>query len=181
MLQNLNNGKFEKLSFLTGTLRGLLERPAKVGKGIRAGSIFILPAYFWIAVFVGRYHDKPLDESLNGIVVVSALVLLGAAIVQLLELPFRNTMSHFIFRLAVINANGEPASIKNLLARWAITWLPLVIPISILALLIGSTEGITFISAVVLLLLWGGAAVYAAVHPHRGLHDRLVRTWVVRR
>jgi uncharacterized RDD family membrane protein YckC len=38
-----------------------------------------------------------------------------------------------------------------------------------------------FTWALVLLLLWIGAAVYAAVHPNRGLHDRLAGTWVVRR
>jgi len=57
VLQNLEDGKFEKLSFLTGILRGLLDKPAEVSKGIRAGSIFMLPLYVWIAVFVGRYHD----------------------------------------------------------------------------------------------------------------------------
>ena len=63
VLQNLEDGKFEKLSFLTGTLRGLLDRPAEVSKGIRAGSIFMLPLYVWIAVFVGYYHD---EESSSG-------------------------------------------------------------------------------------------------------------------
>jgi uncharacterized RDD family membrane protein YckC len=32
-----------------------------------------------------------------------------------------------------------------------------------------------------LLYVWIGAAVYAVVHPNRGLHDRLAGTWVVRR
>ncbi|MCP5111609.1 MAG: protein kinase, partial [bacterium] len=41
VLQNLEAGKFEKLSFLAGTLRGLLEKPAEVSRGIRAGSIFM--------------------------------------------------------------------------------------------------------------------------------------------
>ena len=59
VLQNLEGGKFEKLSFLTGTLRGLLDRPAEVSRGIRAGSLFMLPLYLWIAVFVGYFHDKP--------------------------------------------------------------------------------------------------------------------------
>ena len=38
-----------------------------------------------------------------------------------------------------------------------------------------------FICALVLLLLWISAAVYAVIHPNRGLHDRLAGTWVVRR
>ncbi|MHC4490329.1 MAG: RDD family protein [Planctomycetota bacterium] len=173
--------KFEKLSFLTGTLRGLLDRPAEVSRGIRAGSLFMLPLYVWIAVVVGRYHDKQWDDP-GGIVIVSALVVLGAiALIQLLELPFRSTASHSIFRLAVVNAKGEPAARSHLLVRWAIVWLPLFLPMSFVALLIHRAEGIAFISALVLLLLWVGAAVYAVVHPHRGLHDRLAGTWVVRR
>jgi uncharacterized RDD family membrane protein YckC len=181
VLQNLKDRKFEKLSFLTGTLRGFLDRPAEVSRGIRAGSLFMLPLYVWIAVFVGRYHDKQWNDALGGIVIVSALVVLGAALIQLLELPFRSTAGHSIFRLAVVNANGEPAAISHLLVRWAIVWLPLLLPMSFVALLIHRAEGIAFISALVLLLLWISAAVYAVVHPHRGLQDRLAGTWVVRR
>jgi uncharacterized RDD family membrane protein YckC len=180
VLKNLEDRKFERLSFLTGTLRGLLDKPAEVSRTIRAGSLFMLPLYVWIAVFVGYYHDKQWD-ALGGIVIVSALVVLGAALIQLLELPFRSTASHSIFRLAVVNAKGEPAAISHLLVRWAIVWLPLFLPMSLVALLIRRAEGIAFISALVLLLLWVGAAVCAVVHPHRGLHDRLAGTWVVRR
>jgi hypothetical protein len=49
------------------------------------------------------------------------------------------------------------------------------------ALLWKTTEVAAFFSALVLLLLWIGAAVYAVIHPNRGLHDRLADTWVVRR
>jgi uncharacterized RDD family membrane protein YckC len=181
VLQNLEDGKFEKLSFLTGTLRGLLERPAEVGRGIRAGSLFMLPLYVWIAILVGRYHDKPWDNPI-GIVVVSALVTLGAlALLQLLALPSRGTVTHSIFRLAVVNARGAPATVSHLLARWAIVWLPLFLPVSLVALFLRQAEGTAFIAALVLLLSWVAAAVYAAAHPHRGLHDRLAGTWVVRR
>jgi len=182
VLQNVEDGKFEKLSFLTGTLRGLLDRPAEVSRGIRAASIFMLPLYVWIAVFVGRYHDKPWIDSLGPIVVLSAVVVMGAlALSQLLALPFRSTASQSIFRLAVVNARGAPAARSRLLVRWAIVWLPLFLPMSFVALLIHQAEGIAFISALVLLLLWFSAAVYAIVHPHRGLHDRFAGTWVVRR
>jgi hypothetical protein len=178
VLQNLEAGKFEKLSFLTGALRGLLDRPAEVGRGIRAGSVFLLPLYVWIAVVVGRYHDKPWDDP-AGIVVLSALVVLGAlALLELLGLPFGTTASHAIFRLAVINASGEPAARSHLLVRWAIVWLPLLLPTSIVAWWVPRAAGVALM--LVLLLLWLGAAVYAVVHPHRGLHDRLAGTWVVR-
>ncbi|MHC4064000.1 MAG: RDD family protein, partial [Planctomycetota bacterium] len=185
VLQNLEGRKFEKLSFLTGTLRGLLDRPAEVSKGIRAGSLFMLPLYVWIAVFVGtNAQENPpgWHDSLGGIFMTPTILVLGAiALNQLLELPFRSTASHAIFRLAVINAKGEPAAISHLLVRWAIVWLPLILPLSFVALLINRAERIAFFFALALLLLWVGAAVYAVVHPHRGLHDRLASTWVVRR
>jgi hypothetical protein len=185
MLQNLERGKFEKLSFLTGTLRGLLDRPAEVSKGIRAGSIFMLPIYVWILVFVGSYaggETRVWFDSVGGMVTTSALLVLGAiALMQLLELPFRTTCSHAIFRLAVVNAKGEPAAISHLLVRWAIVWLPLFFPMVFVAQLLKTAERIAFISALVLLLLWISAAVYAVIHPNRGLHDRLAGTWVVRR
>jgi len=181
VLQNLTDGKFEKLSFLTGILRGLLDKPAEVSKVIRAGSIFMLPGYVWVAVFVGRYHDKQWNDALGGII-ISALVVLGAiALGQLLGLAFRSTCSHSIFRLAVVNDKGECANRVTLLRRWAIVWLPLFVPILFVALLSKRIEGVAFICALVLLGLWIGAAVYAVVHPHRGLHDRLAGTWVVRR
>jgi len=116
------------------------------------------------------------------IVIISPLLVLGAiALIQLLALPFRSTVSHSIFRLAVVNARGEPASVSHLLVRWAIVWLPLFVPMSFVALLVNKNEGIAVISALVLFLLWGSVAVCAVVHPHRGLHDRLAGTWVVRR
>ncbi len=182
VMQNLGGGKFEKLSFLAGTLRGLLDRPAEVGRGIRAGSIFMLPLYVWIAVLVGRYHDKPWSDYLGEIVVISPLAVLAAlALVQLLGLPFRGTVSHSIFRLAVVNAKGQPATPSHLLARWAIVWLPVLLPMSLAALLINRAQGVAFGVTLVAVPLWIAAAVYGAIHPHRGLHDRLAGTWVVRR
>jgi hypothetical protein len=90
VLQNLEDGKFEKLSFLTGTVRGLLERPAEVSSGIRAGSIFMLPLYIWIAIVVGRYHDKPWDDPW-GIVLFTAVVVLGAmALADFASTPMDN-------------------------------------------------------------------------------------------
>ncbi len=188
VLQNLEDGKFEKLSFLTGTLRGLLDKPADVSEGIRAGSIFMLPFYVWIMVFVGTYQGAEwlyeiIGDSVEWIAMTAAmLVLIGSALIQILVLPFRTTTSHSIFRLAVVNAKGEPADRSHLLVRWAIVWLPLFFPMLFVALLIKRGEmTAAFISALVWLLLWIGAAVYAVIHPNRGLHDRLTGTWVVRR
>ncbi len=180
VLRNLKDGKLEKLSFLTGTLRGLLDRPAEVGRGIRAGAIFMVPLYIWIAFFVGYFQDKPLNEPLSAIVFVSAVIVAGAALIQLLELPFRSTVGHSIFRLAVINAKGAPASRSHLLVRWAIIWLPLLLPAALVALWLDRVEGIAVVYFFLLLLLWVGTAAYVVVNPHRGFHDRLARTWVVR-
>jgi uncharacterized RDD family membrane protein YckC len=83
--------------------------------------------------------------------------------------------------LAVVNAQGERAGVSQLLLRWTIVWLPLFVPMGFVALLSKTAAGIAFISAVVLLLLWISAAVHAAMHTERGLHDRLAGTWVVRR
>jgi uncharacterized RDD family membrane protein YckC len=185
VLRNLEQGKFERLSFLAGTLRGLLDRPAEVSQGIRAGSIFVLPLFVWILVFLGYYQAERIqqwNDSLGAILLISALAVLAVtALIQLLELPVGSTASHAIFRLAVVNAAGEPAERSRLLARWAIVWVPLFLPLLVVALV---TDGIgptaALLSALVLLLLWIGAALHAAVHPHRGWHDRLAGTWVVR-
>ena len=187
VLKNLEDGKFEKISFLTGTLRGLLQKPAEVSKGIRAGSIFMLPFYVWILFFVGSCQGaewlyEVIGDSVAWIAMTAAmLVLAGNAVIQILELPFRTTFSFSIFRLAMVNDKGEPAAMSQLLLRWAIVWLPLTIPITLAVLLFEKAEVIAFISALVLFLLWIGAAVYAVFHSNRGLHDRLAGIWVVRR
>jgi uncharacterized RDD family membrane protein YckC/tRNA A-37 threonylcarbamoyl transferase component Bud32 len=188
VLQNLEEGKFDKLSFLTGILRGLLDRPAEVSKGVRAGSIFMLPLYVWIMTFVGVHTGEgPIPDAMgSGSVAWLAmntllLVLAASALIQLLELPFRTTFGHSLFRLAVVNAQGERAGTSQLLARWAIVWLPLLVPMSLVALMLSRAEGVAFVSAVALLVLWLGAAASAVIHPNRGLHDRLAGTWVVRR
>jgi eukaryotic-like serine/threonine-protein kinase len=184
VLNNLARGKFEKLSFLTGTLRGLLDRPADVSRGIRAGSIFMLPVYVWIALFVGangQENPPAWHDSLGGLFMTPTLLVLGViALLQLLEFSFRSTASHSIFRLAVVNAKGQRANRARLLLRWSIVWLPLFVPMSFVGFLAQRSEGLAFICAVILLGLWLSAALYAVLHPTRGLHDSLARTWVVR-
>jgi len=188
VLRNLEDGRFEKLSFLTGILRGLLDKPAEVSSGVRAGSIFMLPFYVWVMIFVGTYTGAgripdALGGSAAGLVLnTTLLVLFVGAVIQLLELPFRTTFGQSIFRLAVVDAEGKPAGILTMLTRWAIVWLPLLVPLSLVALLMwGAEPSAAYSSALVLLLLWTSGALYAVVHPNRGLHDRLAGTWVVRR
>jgi hypothetical protein len=186
VLHNLADSKFEKLSFLTGILRVMLDKPVEVGRGIRAGSIFMLGLYVLIAVFVGYYQAERVqrwNDSLGWLILICAMVVLDViAMVQLLELTlFRTTASHAIFRLAVINADGRRVNRVTLLRRWAIVWLPLFVPMLFVALLIKRAEfTAAFFCSFALLCLWIVAAVYAVVHPNRGLHDRLVGTWVVR-
>lgn len=186
VLKNLEEGKFEKLSFLAGTLLGLMDKPAEVSKGIRAGSVFMMPLYLWIVAFVGYFQEETIHkwkDSLGGLIMITIMVTLGAiALIQLLGLLFRSTASHSIFRLAVVNAKGELANRITLLRRWAIVWLPLFLPMLLAALLINKGQyTAAFVLSVILLFLWIVAAVYSVIHPNRGIHDRLADTWVVRR
>ncbi|MFB0555784.1 MAG: protein kinase [Phycisphaerae bacterium] len=185
VLQNLADAKFEKLSFLAGILGGFLEKSAEVSRGIRAGSIFMVPLYLWTVAFVGFFQGELVQQwkdSPGSFIMITIMLVLGAiALFQLLGLVFRSTIGHSIFRLVVVNAEGRPANRAMLLRRWAIVWLPLMLPMLFVALLIKRVEGIAFICALVLLGLWISAAVYAVIHPNRGLHDRLAGTWVVRR
>ncbi len=189
VLNNLKDGKFEKLSFLTGTLRGLLDKPTDVGRGIRAGSIFTLPLYVCIMIFVGfisGLRESPRENlpfwcSFEWITMISAAsVLCSSALIQLFTLPFRYTCSHAIFRLAVINDKGEPAAVSQLFVRWAVVWLPLLLPMGFAALLLKTSESVALICAFSFLFLWINAVAFAVVHPNRGLHDRVAGTWVVR-
>ena len=185
VLRNLKNGKFEKLSFLTGVLRGLLNKPCEVSKWIRAGSIFMLPVYTWILVVVGSYTGAKASvwwQSTGGIALAATGILLGIrGLFQLLELPFRTTCSHSIFRLSVVDSKGERAGRGTLLRRWAIVWLPLFLPGALIGLLWAKGFlSAAFIAGFVIFALWIGAAIYAVLHPNRGLHDRLAGTWVVR-
>ena len=188
VLKNLEKAKFEKLSFLTGTLRGHLDKPVEVSRGIRTGSIFMLPFYVWIMIFVGTQRGAEwiyavIGDSTIWIAMAAALVVLVvSALVQILEIPFKTTFGYSIFRLAVVNNKGDVAGISILLIRWAVVWLPLLLPLSILILLSKRGEAsVPFVVAIVWILIWIGTALSTAIHPHRGLHDRIAGTWVVRR
>jgi uncharacterized RDD family membrane protein YckC len=186
VLQNLAVGKFEKLSFLTGVLRGLQDKPADVSKGIRAGSLFMLPVYICIMVLVGYCQEETVQAwqgHVASLVLFCIMVILGGiALAQLLEFPFRTTASHSIFRLVVVNDRGARAGMPILYRRWAIVWLPLLLPLFGAWLLLRQGQLATFCLVTLSALVpWIGLAVYAVFHPHRGLHDRLAGTWVVRR
>jgi hypothetical protein len=182
LLKNLEEKKFEKLSFLTGTIRGLLDKPTEISKAIRAGSIFMLPLYAGIMLFLGLYTSKDvLHNAMWLLLSVAYLVLAASAIAHLLALPFRCSNSQAIFGLVVVNSKGERAHRSKLLVRWLIIWIPLLLPAALMKIWLPEGELLNFLAAALWLLLWVGAAVYAVANPHRGLHDRLVGTWVVRR
>lgn len=187
VLRNLGEGKFEKLSFLAGHLRSLLDRPVEVGRALRAGAIFMLPLYVWITIYIGYYHGGDAPQRYTSPierVIFPAMVVLGAiALAQVFELAlFATTASDAIFRLAVVDAGGKRAKASRLLKRWAIIWLPLLLPMASLAYLSARHHwSAAPVIALGWLLAWLAAAVHAAIHPSSGLHDRLAGTCVVRR
>lgn len=186
VLQKLQDGRLESLTFLTDTLGGLLNRPTEVSRGLRAGSIFMLPLFIWTLVFLGYYQGERVgqwQDSLGTLALISMMgILAAAAMIQLLELPFRTTVSYSIFRLAVVNAKGGPAGPRILWIRWAITWVPLFLPLLIVLPLTERGDiAAAFVATLIWLLLWTSVAVCAVVSPNRGLHDRLAGTWLVRR
>ena len=185
VLQNLADGKWEKLSYLAGNLRGLVDKPAAVSRGVRAGSILMLPLYVWILIVVAMYTAQTVESSISslawfGITTIS-LVLAARALLQLLELPLGSTCSHSIFGLAVVDAQGKRAALSRQFFRWAIVWLPLLVAALCVTLILKTDETTALVVAVLSYLLWISAAVYSIVHPNRGLHDRIAGTWVVRR
>ncbi len=183
VLRNLAQGTFEKLSFLTGILQGLLDKPAQVSRGIRAACIFMIPCYVWVMAFIGYYQEERLEQwhdSLGELLILSVLAVLSIiAVAQLFALPWGSTASQSVFRLAIVNNQGDRASVNQLFKRWLAVWMPLFGPMLLPAgLILEGQEPWAFGIALLLLLLWIAAAVYAVVHP-RSLQDRLAGTWVV--
>lgn len=185
VLQNVAAGTFERLSFLGGVLRGLQDQPAEISRGIRAGSLFMLPAYVCVMACVGYCQEDVIrgwGGSLAAPILFSIGVVLAAfALVQLVEFPFRTIVSHAIYRLALVDERGERAGLARLYLRWAVVWVPLLLPMAWAWRLL-QEQRVTSAVAVagIGLLLWIGGALHAALHPCRGIPDRLAGTWVVR-
>jgi len=184
VLNNLVEGRFEKLSFLAGTLRGLMDRPAELSRATRAGALFLLPVYNFLMTLVGSRENAAELENMfqqfgSVTFFVMFVILACAALTQLLLVPFRTTVGHSLFRLAVVDREGRLASRRRLLARWSVAWVPLILVIAGSTALIPS--GLASPWPRIGFALWLGAALYAAFDPHRGLHDRLAGTWVVLR
>lgn len=189
VLHNLRAASFEKLTFLTGTLRGLLNKPADVTRSLRAASMFIIPGYAWIATLLGIAANT--DPSVGprvwaGRIAIAGLVMLNfIAFFDVLLAFWRKTTGLTTFGLEVVTVNGR-ASRTRMLTRCAILWLPVVGSTGVLAAVaLSRGTGISFRTAAALgAAALTGAAVFAAsalIHPTRGLHDRLAGVWVGRR
>jgi hypothetical protein len=188
-LQNLRNASFEKLTFLTGTLRGLLNKPADVGRGLRAASLFVIPGYAWIASFLGIAANTDLSAGplvWAGRVAIAGLVMLHIiAVFDILLAFWRKSTGLTTFGLEVVTPEGR-ASRARMLARSAIMWGPMLIPTATLgaiAMARGAWIGFADASIVGALSLVGAGvlAITAILDPTRGLHDRLAGVWVGRR
>ena len=146
----------------------------------------MLPVYTWIMIFIGAHRGADwLYDIIGGsgpwVALAAAMVVLTvAALGHLAAVPFGSSSSYALFRLAVIDDNGEPAPASTLLARWAIIWLPLLIPLMLAVLFVDSRSSAVLVTAFVFLLAWGSLSIFALLRPNRGLQDRLSGTWVVR-
>ena len=139
----------------------------------------MLPVYVTIMAILG---SENVEIDIAGLILGAAyLVLFARSLGQLLSLPFKTTCSHAIFGLASVNSDGRPAGIGKLFLRRMLIWNSLLIP----AWCIGhwTTPGTIqqLAGGTVWLLIWLSAAFYAVMHPNRGLQDRILNTWVVRR
>lgn len=188
-LENLRSGSFERLTFLTGTLRGLLNEPADVSRGLRAASLFVIPGYAWIATFLGIATNT--DSQAEPLVwagrsATAGLVMLNIIACFDIVLAFWSKSTGLsTFGLEAITRAGR-ASPGRMLARAACMWLPVVVPSAVLAgraLSAGAWIGFNEAAVVGAVTLIGatGLAVSALINPTRGLHDRIAGVWVGRR
>ncbi len=188
-LQSLRTASFEKLTYLTGTLRGLLSKPADVTGGLRAASLFVIPGYAWIATLLGIAGNT--DPSVGplvwaGRVAIAALVMMHfIAFFDIILAFWSKSTGVTTFGLEAVTERGR-ASRTRMLARSAIMWLPVVVPTgALIAVSLARETPIGFSAAAGLgAIALGGAAVFAAsalINPARGLHDRVAGVWIVRR
>ncbi|MEL6498978.1 MAG: protein kinase [Planctomycetota bacterium] len=189
VLDNLRSGSFDKMTFVVGTLRGLLNKPADTSVGLRAASLFVIPGYATIATFLGIVANT--DHSVGPLVwagraAIAALVMMHfVAFFDFVLAFFRKSTGLTTFGLEVLTFEGR-ASRARLLFRCAIMWLPLVAATTALGVsALASGAWISFESAA---LLGAAACAVAAIYsitalaaPKRGLHDRFAGVWIGRR
>jgi hypothetical protein len=125
------------------------------------------------------------------------LVVMVFAFVALVCAFFQAVPTLNLFGIAVVDRSGRAASQWRLLIRWTAVWLPTIIMLCAVAALISMTASLgtpydeiparyhslvrvlTLVGTPLALVFWLWALIYAALHPHRGLQDRLAGTWLV--
>lgn len=189
VLQNLRHGSFEKLTFLVGTLKGLLNKQADISRGLRSASLFVITGYATFATFLGIAANTDPNVGFAtwaGRAAIAVLVMMHfIAPIDFILAFWHKSTGLSTFGLEAVTKDAQ-ASRVQLLRRSAIMWLPILVPSSVLvakALITG--EWIPFEHAAILgALAFVGAMIYAVsalANPGRGLHDRLAGVWVGRR
>ena len=192
VLQSLADRSFERLSFLAGSLRSLLDKPACVDRQLRAASLFAFPIFLITVltlIVVGDEHSggsmvthEGLPDSL--LVLVLTLFALGSclAVPQLLTLlAIRATPGQFVFGYSVVDASGAPAGRARLLVRWLIAWtIPFAVFFYCTTIAKRGFEPPDLLPLIALLPWTVGLAV-AVLRPTRGLHDQWTGCWLVPR
>lgn len=188
-LQNLRAGSFDKLTFLTGTFRGLLNKPADITRALRAASLFVIPGYAWVATLLGIAANTEAGVGSMvwlGRVAIAGLVMLHFIAFFDVALAFvRKSTGLSTFGLELITQHGR-ASRTRLLRRAAILWLPVVVPtaaLGLVALMRGTSInfGVAALLGAITLAASGVVAGSALLSPVCGLQDRFAGVWVTRR
>jgi hypothetical protein len=110
---------------------------------------------------------------------VIALAWIGMVSMVLAVLTLRGPV-YWMLGIAVVDSQGRDVGRGLAVLRIAITW-----SLVFAAYFAGRHAGGPIFSfgdaaGIAALLLTAMAAIYAAMHPHRGLPERLTRTWIVR-
>ena len=188
-LDNLRSGSFEKLTYLAGTLQGLLNKPAEVSRGLRAASLFVIPGYTTVATFLGIAAN--LDPAVGTNIWIGRFFIASLAMMVMLSgfdfvLAFwKKSTGLSTFGLEAVTRHGR-ASRTRLMIRSSIMWIPVLAPTAILAApALSQGEWIRFNAGATLgAITLAGALVFvisALLTPTRGLHDRIAGVWIVRR
>lgn len=179
LIRKLSAGRFDKLSYLAGSLRAVLQKPTVVDWPLRLFSEFLIPLYVWMAVFVGYFHDKPKEHFFSHAVLVTIISLAGYAALQLIiVLSFRTSPGHSIFQLAVAENNGELSSRITLFKRYCLCWGTLFVPMATLYFLPINTSA--NLLATIWLIGWLVAVIVTMIQVSGNWIDSLTKSFVVR-
>ena len=131
-----------------------------------------------LVTFVARQRRETSQSRWQelGATAMGMIWLLGLG--QLLTLAvLGTTVGQQLFRIAVVNARGQPAGRVRLMLRWLLGWGPFFLLMGVADWL---TDGHGILTAVLLPLCCGGLAM-AIARPAQGLHDQLAGCYLVPR